>query len=79
MLSDFYYPQRRTRMSILFMKEIIYMENQQLMSLIAERISDELDWREYVGEREKLEMVKEVLNIFSKIMEAIIVNTVSDK
>lgn len=55
------------------------MENQQLMSLIAERISDELDWREYVGEREKLEMVKEVLDIFSKIMEAIIVNTVSDK
>ena len=45
------------------------MEN-QMMSCIANKIADRLIWQEYyVGECEKLEMVKEVLNEFTKLME----------
>ena len=40
------------------------------MSCIANKIADKLIWWEYyVGECEKLEMVKEVLNEFTKLME----------
>ena len=40
------------------------------MSCIANKIADRLIWQEYyVGECEKLEMVKEVLNEFTKLME----------
>ena len=51
------------------------MEN-YIMSRIANKIADELDWSSYVGEKEKLEMVEEVMDSFTKMMTASIVNIV---
>ena len=51
------------------------MENQQLMSNNADKIAANLVWQEYyVGECEKIEMIKEVLNEFTGLMtEAILI------
>ena len=50
------------------------MENQYLMSNIANKISDKLDWQKYyVGECEKIEMIKDVLDEFTSLMERAIV------
>ena len=51
------------------------MEN-QMMSRIANKIADELDWSSYVGEEKKNEMVEEVIDVFIKIMNASILNIV---
>ena len=41
-----------------------------MMSCITNKIADKLIWQEYyVGECEKLEMVKEALSEFTKLME----------
>ena len=48
----------------------------KLMAMIANKISDELDWSSYVDEKEKKIMVEEVMDTFTKMMTASIVNIV---
>ena len=48
----------------------------KLMAMIANKISDELDWSSYVDEKEKRNMVEEVLDTFTKLMESSILNIV---
>ena len=48
----------------------------KLMAMIANKIADELDWSSYVGEKEKQIMVEEVMDAFTKMMTASIVNIV---
>ena len=43
------------------------MENQ--MSLIVNKISNELEWSSYVDDWQKTKMVEEVLTKFSRLME----------
>ena len=51
------------------------MEN-KLMAMIANKISDELDWSSFVNENEKYAMVEEVLDTFTKLMNSSLLNIV---
>ena len=56
------------------------MENQQLMSNNADKIAANLVWQEYyVGECEKIELIKDVLDEFTSLMEKSIMNIVSEE
>lgn len=53
------------------------MEN-PMMTRIAIKIAEKLDWKEYMGECEKRELIEEVLNEFTRLMTEAI-KTVSEE
>ena len=64
---SFYYPLMRTRVMNKITLGGNTMENQ--MSLIVNKISNELEWSSYVDDWQKTKMVEEVLTKFSLLME----------